>query len=93
MKKINVLFIIVQMNVMGGSESLVLNLIRNIDRHRYNPSIAWFYGDNPLQEYVELNIPLHNVPKTKSFDFQTRLECFLDTGLMRANPTQLNVCD
>ena len=59
------------MNVMGGSESLVRNLIRNIDRHRYNPSIAWFYGDNPLQEYVELNIPLHHVPKTKSIDFQT----------------------
>jgi glycosyltransferase involved in cell wall biosynthesis len=70
-KKINVLFIIVQMNVMGGSESLVRNLIRSIDRHRFNPSIAWFYGDNPLQEYVELNIPLHHVPKTKRLDFQT----------------------
>ncbi len=56
---------------MGGSESLVRNLIRNIDRHRFNPSIAWFYGDNPLQEYVKLNIPLHHVPKTKRLDFQT----------------------
>ena len=59
------------MDVMGESESLVLNLINNIDRHRYNPSITWFYGDNPLPEYVELDIPLHYVPKTNRLDFQT----------------------
>lgn len=70
-QKINVLFVIVQLQMMGGSESLVLSLIKNIDRKRFNPSIAWFYGDVPLQEYVELDIPLYHIPKTRRLDLKT----------------------
>ena len=70
-KKLNVLFVIVQLNMMGGSESLVRNLIRNIDRDRFNPSVAWFYGDHPMQEYTDLDVPLHHVLKSRRLDFGT----------------------
>ena len=67
--KVNVLFIIIQMNMMGGSERLVYNLISKLDRQVFNPSVAWFYGDKPLQEFLELGIPLFHVPKNGRFDF------------------------
>ena len=56
---------------LGGSEQLVLNIIRNLDRKRFSPSVAWFLGDTILEEFIALNIPLFHVPKTKSFDFST----------------------
>lgn len=66
--KVNVLFIIMQME-MGGSERLVLNLASKLDREVFNPSVAWFFGDTPLQEYLDLAIPLYHIPKYKRFDF------------------------
>jgi glycosyltransferase involved in cell wall biosynthesis len=69
-KKINVLFIIVQMK-MGGSEHLVWDLVRNLDRRRFSPHVAWFYENEPLSQFVELQIPLFHIPKTKRFDFST----------------------
>lgn len=70
MQRINVLFVIIQM-ALGGSEQLVLNIIKNLDRNRFSPSVAWFFGDTILEEFAALNIPLFHVPKTKSFDFNT----------------------
>ncbi|MBC2714606.1 MAG: glycosyltransferase [Desulfobacteraceae bacterium] len=70
MQKVNVLFVIIQM-ALGGSEQLILNIIRNLDRNRFSPSVAWFFGDTILEEFADLNIPLFHVPKTKSFDFNT----------------------
>lgn len=70
MQKVNVLFVIIQM-ALGGSEQLVLNLIRNLDRNRFSPSVAWFFGDTVLEEFAALNIPLFHVPKSKRFDFNT----------------------
>lgn len=66
-KKTNVLFVIMQME-MGGSERLVHTLIKNLDRDRFNPSVAWFHGETPLAEFSSLNIPLHRIPKVKRFD-------------------------
>lgn len=66
--KINVLFIIIQMN-MGGSERLVYNLVSKLDRKVFNPSVAWFFGDKPLQEFLDLKIPLFHIPKKSRFDF------------------------
>jgi glycosyltransferase involved in cell wall biosynthesis len=68
--KINVLFVIVQMK-MGGSEHLVWDLIRNLDRTRFTPHLAWFYEEKPLRQFSELNVPLFYVPKVKRFDFAT----------------------
>lgn len=68
--KINILFIIIQMK-MGGSERLVCDLVRNLDRDLFNPHVAWFYEEKPLKEFEQLGIPLFYVPKVKRFDFAT----------------------
>lgn len=70
MRKINVLFVIIEMS-RGGSEQLVLNIVRNLDRTRFSPSIAWFYGDTVLEEFTELQVPLYHVAKRKNIDFDT----------------------
>jgi glycosyltransferase involved in cell wall biosynthesis len=69
-RKINVLFIMMQME-MGGSERLVHNLVLKMDRHEFNPSIAWFFGNKILKEFQDLNVPLYHVPKLKRIDFST----------------------
>jgi glycosyltransferase involved in cell wall biosynthesis len=66
--KINILFVILQM-VMGGTERLVYNLAFNIDRNLFNPSVAWFFGNQILGEFRDLNIPFYHVPKINRVDF------------------------
>lgn len=56
---------------MGGSERLVYNLAKKLDRELFNPSIAWFLGDRILKDFYELGIPLYHVPKIKRFDIST----------------------
>ena len=68
MKRINVLFVMLQMK-MGGAERLIHNLISKIDRSLFNPSVAWFIGEHPLNEFQDLEIPLYFIPKIKSIDF------------------------
>ena len=53
---------------MGGSEKLVHNLIQNLDRTRFYPSVAWFYGHTPLTEYRQLEVPLFHIPKSRRVD-------------------------
>ena len=68
--RIRVLFIMIQM-AMGGAERLVLNLIKNLDREVFEPSLAWFVQERPLTEFVDLGIPLHYIPKKGGFDWTT----------------------
>jgi glycosyltransferase involved in cell wall biosynthesis len=68
--KINVLFVIMQME-MGGSERLVHNLALKLDRGLFNPSVAWFFGDRILKEFNDLNIPLYHVPKIRRIDLSS----------------------
>jgi glycosyltransferase involved in cell wall biosynthesis len=70
MSRVKVLFLMPQMG-MGGSERLVHNLIRGMDRSRFCPSLAWFYEAEALQEFRDLQVPLYYVPKTKRIDFST----------------------
>jgi len=70
MRRVNVLFIMPGMG-MGGSERLVHNLAFRLDRGRFNPSVAWLYGEDVLQEFQDLQVPLHHVPKKKRIDFST----------------------
>lgn len=70
MRKVNVLFLMPQMG-MGGSERLVHDLIRQIDKRWFNPSLAWLYGAEALPEFRNLQVPLHYVPKTRRIDFST----------------------
>lgn len=66
--KVNVLFIISHM-VMGGAERLVHNIVARLDRSIFNPSIAWFLGDEILEEFRGLGVPLYHIPKKRRFDF------------------------
>jgi glycosyltransferase involved in cell wall biosynthesis len=67
-KRINILFLFIQMDVMGGSESLVYNLVRKIDRTLFTPSVGWFFGGEPLDAFQHLGIPLYHIPKTRRLD-------------------------
>ncbi len=73
LEKTNVLFVIIQM-ALGGSERLVVNLVKEMDREVFNPHIAWFHGDEILPEFKELNVPLFHVPKEKRFDLKAMLK-------------------
>ena len=53
---------------MGGSERLIYNLVRNLDRRVFEPSIAWLVNERPLKEFEELGVPLHYVAKRKRID-------------------------
>jgi len=70
MKRVNVLFVmpVMPQMAMGGSERLVHNLVLRLDRGRFNPSVAWLYGNEALREFQDLQVPLHYVPKTKRVD-------------------------
>ncbi|MBI5643651.1 MAG: glycosyltransferase [Deltaproteobacteria bacterium] len=70
-RKINILFVTVQLGGMGGSERLISNLALNLDRKIFNPSIAWFSEASALKDFKDLGIPLHHIPKNRRFDFST----------------------
>ena len=69
--KINVLFLFIQMDIMGGSERLVYNIIRKIDRRLFAPSVGWFFGNEPLADFKALDVPLYHIPKIERFDIST----------------------
>jgi glycosyltransferase involved in cell wall biosynthesis len=70
-RRIKVLFVIVQLDILGGSEQLVYRIIERLDRGRFEPFLAWFSGDGKLEEFKRLGIPLYHVPKEKRFDART----------------------
>lgn len=67
--RINVLFLMIHMIGMGGSERLILNLLRKLDRRIFAPSVGSFIEGPPLKEFAELGIPMHLIPKVKRFDW------------------------
>jgi glycosyltransferase involved in cell wall biosynthesis len=69
--KINILFLTVQLETIGGSERLIYQLASNLDRALFNPSVAWLSGDKVLKEFTALGIPLLHLPKIKRFDIST----------------------
>ena len=47
---------------IGGAENFVLNLVRKMDRSRYEPSICVFAEDGPLREQAEaLGVPVFRI--------------------------------
>lgn len=86
-RKINILFIIMQME-MGGSERLVHSLVRNIDRNRFSPSVAWFFGQTPLPEFRELEVPLFHIQKSKRVDLNAMYK--LSDFIKKHNVTVVN---
>ena len=68
--KINILFLIFGGQIMGGSERLVYHLASRVNRDRFNPSVAFIKNDI-LKEFIDLNIPLFEVSKTKRLDLSS----------------------
>lgn len=68
--KINILFIMMSME-MGGSESLVYNLVKNINTNQFNPHIGWFFGVKKIKLFTDLNVPLIHIPKLHRIDLRT----------------------
>lgn len=64
---VRVLFVMIHM-AMGGTERLVFNLVRNLDRSRFAPSIAWLTDEPALAEFEALGVPLHRIPKRGRVD-------------------------
>jgi glycosyltransferase involved in cell wall biosynthesis len=79
--RLKVLFLMIQMG-MGGSERLILNLIRHMDRTVFEPSVAWMINERPLKEFEDEGIPLYYVPKTRRIDPAAMRRL---AGIVRAN--------
>jgi len=68
---INTLFVLPQL-ARGGSETLVYNLARMMDRSKFNPSVSYLRheGDRDfINEFERNNIKVYSAPKRSNFDF------------------------
>jgi len=65
--KIKILFLILQMKA-GGSEKLVLDIISELDRTIFSPSIAWFKDFDLIDKFRNLNIPMYYISKNRRVD-------------------------
>ncbi len=68
---INTLFVLPQL-VWGGSETLVYNLAKTMNRNRFSPSVVYLssHGSEALIEEFEKNrVQVFNIPKTANIDF------------------------
>ena len=68
-ERINVLFLTVDITI-GGAERLVLDLVRNLDRSVFAPSVGWFSHETAPREFEELQIPLFPIRKGPGLDWQ-----------------------
>lgn len=70
----------------GGAEKLVYEIISEIDRSKFEPSIAWFKDFDMIESFKKLNIPLYYVPKRKRIDFQAMYKL---SKIIRQNNIQI----
>jgi glycosyltransferase involved in cell wall biosynthesis len=56
---LRVMFIITSMQV-GGAETLLVELIRRLNRHRFLPELCCLKGPGPLGEMLAREIPVHH---------------------------------
>jgi len=60
MKKINIIFIMPELN-MGGSERVIVNIINNLNRDRFFISLILFRDDGALVDELKSDIKLYNL--------------------------------
>lgn len=60
--RINILFMLPNFDT-GGSEKLVIDIIRSLDRARFNPVLAVFFNGSYEREYLKLGLPFYVVHK------------------------------
>jgi glycosyltransferase involved in cell wall biosynthesis len=58
-RPLNVMFIITSMPV-GGAETLLVNLVRRLDRQRFKPEICCLKEPGPLGEMIVRELPVHH---------------------------------
>lgn len=69
MRQFRVLLLMYQMG-MGGSERLVLELAKRLDKTRFSVSIAWFVGSEVLDAFRDLSVPLFRVGGSGRWDLR-----------------------
>jgi glycosyltransferase involved in cell wall biosynthesis len=60
--KINILFFLPNFDT-GGSEKLVFDIIRHIDKNKFNPVLCVFFTGSYEAEFIKLNIPFYVIHK------------------------------
>ena len=65
--KINLLFVVYQLGA-GGTERVVLDLARHIDKSKFNVYAAYFSGGDLLEAMKEVSQQLIHIHKKKGFD-------------------------
>ena len=65
--RIRVLFLTIDIRI-GGAERLVLELIKHIDRRRFDPCVGWFVDQGAPPDFEELGVPLFPLKKQPGFD-------------------------
>lgn len=58
-RPLRVLFLVTSMPV-GGAETLLVNLVRRIDRRRFAPEIVCLKEKGPLGEELAAEMPVHS---------------------------------
>lgn len=67
--RLNVLFVITSMPV-GGAETLLVNLVRRLDRSHFRPEICCLKEPGPLGEALAGEIPVHSRLLSGKFDLR-----------------------
>jgi len=57
-RKINILFVLPNFGT-GGSEKLVLDLVKNVDKDRFNPVLVVFFSGAYEEEVLNLGVPFY----------------------------------
>jgi len=66
---LKVLFFITSMPV-GGAETLLMNLVRRLDRERFAPEIACLKEPGPLGELLAAEMPIHSQLLASKYDLR-----------------------
>ncbi len=61
-RKINILFVLPNFDT-GGSERLVIDIIKNMDKDRFSPSLAVFFSGEYEKEFIKLGVPFYVIHK------------------------------
>lgn len=64
---IRVLFVIDELDI-GGTEQQILELVRNIDRRRFEPHVCCFRYGRKAKEIASFGVPVHYEPKRMKAD-------------------------
>jgi len=72
-RKINILFVVIGLG-LGGSERVVLDLVQNIDKARFNVYTAYFQKGELYRSFSRACNKLFHLKKKDGFDFRTMCE-------------------